>query len=152
MNRHQIICGSLAWACVAGTIAILAGARPGIEPPHLFFAGLTLMLAFLFVWMGWWDDAVNDNDAPSWIERTAAGIWLWTRRILCWSAALVFWGFAATMLVEGVELQHVPIFLAVVAFGAMAIWVGLKGGGHSQNMGDDAAVHAERRKRYGWWF
>lgn len=151
MNRHQIICGSLAWACVAGAIAILAGAHPPIDLPHMFFAGLVLMLALLFVWMGWWDDAVNDDDAPRWLERALAGIWLWTRRILCWGAALVFLGFAASMLIDEVELQHVPVFFVSLTLGGMAIWVGLKGAGHSKSMRDDAAVHAERRKRYGWW-
>lgn len=151
MNRHKIICGSLAWACVAGAIAVLAGARPSVGLQHLFFAGLILMLALLFVWMGWWSAAAaSDNDGPSPIERIAAGIWLWTRRILCWGAALVFLGFAATMIFEGVELQHVPVFFVVLLLGGMALWVGLKGSGHSESMRDDAAVHAERRKRYGW--
>jgi hypothetical protein len=45
-----------------------------------------------------------------------------------------------------------PVFLIVLALGGMSLWVGLKGGGQVQSMGDDAAVHAERRKRYGWWF
>ena len=151
MNWHKIICGSLASACAAGAIAQLAYARPAIEPPHMFFAGLTLMLAFLLAWMGWWDDVVNDNAEPSRIERAAARTWLWTRRILCWGAALVFWGFAATILAEGFETGHLPVFLILAALGAIAIWVGLKGAGHSQGMGDDVAVHAERRKRYGWW-
>jgi hypothetical protein len=150
MNRHKIICGSLAWSCVAGTIAVLADARPAIGPSHVFFAGVTLMLAFVFGWMGWWDDAVNDDDEPRWLERAFATIWLWTRRILCWGAALIFFGFAAWAIIGGVELHHLPAVFISLVLGAMALWVGLKGAGHSKSMQDDAAVHAERRKRYGW--
>lgn len=150
MDRHKIICGSLAGACASGAILMLVRAYPEVTPPDLFFAGLVLLLAFLFVWMGWWDDAVNDNAEPSRIERIAAATWLWTRRILCWSAALVFLGLAVSMIFTGVELEHVPVFVLVLALGGMSLWVGLKGGGHARSMGDDAAVHAERRKRYGW--
>lgn len=118
----------------------------------MFFAGICILLAFVFVWMGWWDDAVNDNAEPSTIERTVATTWLWMRRVLCWSAALVFLGVAVSMILNGVVLEHMPVFLIVLALGGMSLWVGLKGGGHVRSMGDDAAVHAERRKRYGWWF
>jgi hypothetical protein len=142
MNGHKIICGSLAGACVAGAAGLLLAERDQVgQVANMFFAGVCMLLAFVFVWMGWWDDAVNDNAEPSRTERIAATTWLWTRRILCWSAALIFLGLAVSM-----------IFISVLALGGISIWVGLKGGGHAQSMSDDASVHAERRKRYGWWF
>lgn len=152
MNRHQIICGSLAWACGAGAVLMVARAYPVITPPDMFFAGLVFLLAVLFIWMGWWDDAVNDSAEPSWLERSVATGWLWLRRIVCWTAALVFLGTAATLLADGIEVGQVPFFLIAVLLGMLLIWVGLKGSGRMRSLGDDAPVHAERRKRYGWWF
>ena len=153
MNGHKIICGSLAWVCAAGAAGLLLAQRDPVgQVANMFLAGVCILLAFVFVWMGWWDVAVNDNAEPSCVERVAATTWLWTRRIICWSAALVFLGLAVSMIFTGVELEHVPVFLLVLALGGMSLWVGLKGGGHAQSMSDDAAVHAERRKRYGWWF
>ncbi|MDP9603365.1 UNVERIFIED_ORG: hypothetical protein J2W38_003154 [Variovorax paradoxus] len=153
MNGHKIICGSLAGACVAGAAGLLLAQRDPVgQAANMFFAGVCILLAFVFVWMGWWDDAVNDNAEPGRIERVVATTWLWMRRVLCWSAALVFLGMAVSMILNGVVLEHMPVFLIVLALGGMSLWVGLKGGGQVQSMGDDAAVHAERHKRYGWWF
>jgi hypothetical protein len=152
MNRHQIICGSLAWACAAGAILMVARAHPVVTPPDLFFAGLVFLLAVLFVWMGWWDDAVNGGAEPSWLERAVATGWLWMRRIVCWTAAAAFLAVAATLLADGIEVRQVPFFLAAVMLGVLLIWVGLKGTGRVRSLSDDAAVHAGRRKRYGWWF
>jgi hypothetical protein len=153
MNGHKIICGSLAGACVAGAAGLLLAERDQVgQVANMFFAGVCMLLAFVFVWMGWWDDAVNDNAEPSRTERIAATTWLWTRRILCWSAALIFLGLAVSMILTGVVLERATVFFSVLALGGISIWVGLKGGGHAQSMSDDASVHAERRKRYGWWF
>ncbi|MBB4224281.1 hypothetical protein [Variovorax guangxiensis] len=153
MNGHKIICGSLAWVCVAGAAGLLLAERDQVgQVANMFFAGICILLAFVFVWMGWWDDAVNDNAEPGRTERIAATTWLWTRRLLCWSAALVFLGVAVSMIFTGVALERATVFFSVLALGGMSLWVGLKGGGHVKSMSDDAAVHAERRKRYGWWF
>ncbi|MFV0674629.1 hypothetical protein [Variovorax sp. tm] len=152
MNGHKIICGSLAGACVVGAIAMLARARPEIAPPDMFFAGLFLLFVFVFIWAGWWDEAVNDNAEPSLAERTVATTWLWVRRVICWSAALVLLGLAVSMFFNGVALARLPVFLFFLALGGVSFWVGLKGGGRARSMRDDAAVHAERRRRYGWWF
>ncbi|MET3382092.1 MULTISPECIES: hypothetical protein [Variovorax] len=152
MNGHKIICGSLAGACVAGAIAMLARAHPAIAPPDLFFSGLFVFFVFVFLWAGWWDEAVNDNAQPSLAERTVATGWLWMRRLVCWGGAFVCLLIAASMFVEGIQPGQVPAVVLAVSVGGVLIWAGLKGFGRVRGMSDDAAVHAERRKRYGWWF
>jgi hypothetical protein len=154
MNGHKIICGSLAGGCTAGAIGMLVvEGDPVREVANRFFAGVGVLLALVFVWAGWWDEAADDNKAAAGrAERTAATGWLWLRRLACWGAACVAWLMAATLLADGLQPGQVPGFLMAVALGAMLIRAGLKGFGRKRGMGDDAAVHAERRKRYGWWF
>lgn len=152
MNGHKIICGSLAGACVVGAIAMLARAQPEIAPPDMFFAGLFLFFVFVFLWAGWWDEAVNDNAEPSLAERTVATGWLWMRRLVCWGGAFFSLLIAASMVAKGIQPGQVPVVVLAVSIGGVLIWAGLKGFGRVRGMSDDAAVHAERRKRYGWWF
>lgn len=150
MDSHKIICGSLAGACVVGAIAMLARAHPAIAPPDLFFAGMFLFFVFVFLWSGWWDDAASRSAKRSRAERTVATGWLWMRRLVCWTGAFISFLIAATMLVDGIRPAQLPAILFAVFAGGMLIWAGLKGFGRARGMSDDAAVHAERRKRYGW--
>lgn len=153
MNGHKIICGSLAGACVAGAAGLLLAERDQVgQAANMFFAGVCMLLAFVFVWMGWWDEAVNDSVKPSLAEGTVATGWLWLRRVVCWAGAFISLLIAASMLAKGIQPGQGLAVLLALGVGGMLIWAGLKGLGRLRGMSDDAAVHAERRKRYGWWF
>ncbi len=150
MDSHKIICGSLAGACVVGAIAMLARAHPAIAPPDLFFAGMFLFFVFVFLWSGWWDDAASRSAKPSRAERAVATGWFWMRRLVCWTGVFISFLIAASMLVDGIQPAQLPVVLFALFAGGMLIWAGLKGFGRARGMSDDASVHAERRKRYGW--
>ena len=113
---------------------------------------LAVLAAFALAWFVIYER--RRSAIPGKSERALAYGWLVFRRVVCFSVAVFFGVVAIAVLVvpkDGSSFSSVGgsfLFCAFVAF--MAAWVGIYGAGRRQSMGDDRAVHQERKRRYGW--
>ncbi|MCL2020796.1 MAG: hypothetical protein FWG81_01495 [Betaproteobacteria bacterium] len=85
---------------------------------------------------------------PSGAERIAATVWLWFRRILCFSFGVLL--FAAIII-----MKDIPFWLALLfAFGGVfIIFTGFVGGkDDGTNWKDNIEHHSQNKDRYDWWF
>lgn len=71
--------------------------------------------------------------------------WIWTRRVVLGTVALVVASGAIVILAMGGPLSAV---VAMAAFSAISGWVAVYGGGRSQSFDDDRRTHRERARRY----
>ncbi len=89
---------------------------------------------------------------PSNIEKTAASIWLFVRRLVCFSAA-IFFGALSILLVFFAELsiKGIGASLASIVVAAICIWVAVYGQGWNRSdWKDDVALHKQNKARYKW--
>lgn len=102
------------------------------------------------LWQTLFEDRL-DGDAPSSrTEKLYAGTWLWIRRFVVGTVAIVFLALAAYVSFHFKE-GDLPGVLIATALGFFALWIALFGAGRGQSMADDRSVHDKRRNRYKWW-
>jgi hypothetical protein len=109
--------------------------------------GLVLPLVFMVIYF-----STRSGPASS-LERRIARTWLFVRRCICFTVALVCGGLAVLAMVAAyrthrLELLTVSAFVGVL--GALAAWIGAYGAGNRRGFADDRPLHEERKARYGW--
>jgi len=111
----------------------------------LLFCGL-LAIPFYF--------KSRKNKPPSSAEKIVAASWLIIRRLVCFSASLLFGAVTLTVahqiIIQKPSGEVYLVFAGSAILTAFCIWWGVFGTGESRSAFDDRPMHEERKKRYGW--
>lgn len=119
---------------------------------------LLLLVGFALVVAIPWYFGTRDRAAqPSSVERVAATLWVWLRRVVGFSAGALMIAAAAAIAFgrnPGPAPLHPWIMAAVlVLLGVFFIYVGIVGQGTRRyQWKDDLALHKQNKRRYRWWF
>jgi hypothetical protein len=149
MERWEIIeKWLLGIAAVALTLwggwAIITAERLEIK----FFGFLGLLFAYWLTWQALYEDRLDSRVPPTMGERLMFGIWVWGRRLILGSIALLLGYAAIVAAVAARSIEDYGMALLAGSLSGMAGWVALFGGGINRSMGDDRRVHEQRTKRY----
>lgn len=114
--------------------------------PGRIAAGLLLMpCSFWVFWQLFHEEKLGTQARVSGTERAMYKGWLWARRAVLGTVALLFVLAAIAVVVLGGPLIAAG---AMTVFALVAGWVAAYGGGRVQSFDDDRHVHRERARRY----
>lgn len=152
MNNSVAVLGML----FSAVIAYLEYLATDTDWTGFFLLFLFLSLSIGFVWFL----SQGRSKSPSTSESVIASSWLWFRRVVSFSGAVLFLVGAVWFPIYGnpfragehlTFLEGIVAILFILALAALCVWVGIFGQGVSpRDWRDDVALHHENRRRYHW--